>query len=701
MNYLTNSVFLCCLPYLSSADIKRCPMFHDQALEPAIVHSARKRGARAVVAEYRLQDVVDFLLERETLFEKVALQFPDEMLGDVVEVTRALEDLLIQDKRTAALKKLAGLQMGSGRTDDCTCGTSVPAQPASKRPPGSSLDNPNQPRGEVQLFSLCDNTFGSCCADELTAQHYGAQCIIHFGEACMSNSTSLPTFYIHNLFRFAGIPGPLEATLSPMVVVEAARRLVAVARAVEKQFCAQLLEGSKNEGLHIKLVVIGTHPSRPIVEAARRAAESSLSDDVCWCSFTEIGMAKMTRNAPSTSWTINGVRFPMLSAGSPERNDVQIFLFVGPSGSSHLLHLNGVLQYNQFHYSDAQQQLLDAFNEVAPSISVLHEATIADTEGVQEANTWLLEHSKSLENTPEKVAQEYAEQLMGGNFVDAVSSDPAVLKGQMDYQRRIRQRDYNIEMLRASGAIGILVVSLSIEGYYDVTMQLHKLIRLSQKRSYIIYVGHLNEFKLSNFVDTVDCFVAVACPNSRASHFPQKSDGYMKPVVSPAEVLIALSDDEEKYKVPAAFNTALEYILDPLQRAIHQKEAQAKLGQDNQEDWRESAQLVRAATSLTCAGDGSGALAKLYERSYVGLDPRVGATPVQQNIAQGKEGIARGYKTELYYDDPTAFSLFRVVVVFRVTVTTTAEVIIVLMPITAPSYVAGRIYFLCQRCHFC
>lgn len=72
-------------------------------------------------------------------------------------------------------------------------------------------------------------------------------------------------------------------------------------------------------------------------------------------------------------------------------------------------------------------------------------------------------------------------------------------------------------------------------------MLLHKFIRSCHKRSYIIYIGHLNEFKLANFVDTVDCFVAVACPNNRECYFPTKDDNYLKPVVSPFEVLAALA----------------------------------------------------------------------------------------------------------------------------------------------------------------
>lgn len=39
-------------------------------------------------------------------------------------------------------------------------------------------------------------TLGSCCVDEVAAEHVGADCIVHYGSACLSPSKRLPLLYI-------------------------------------------------------------------------------------------------------------------------------------------------------------------------------------------------------------------------------------------------------------------------------------------------------------------------------------------------------------------------------------------------------------------------------------------------------------------------------------------------------------------------
>lgn len=36
----------------------------------------------------------------------------------------------------------------------------------------------------------------SCCVDEITAEHVGADSLIHFGHACLSLNKRLPTLYV-------------------------------------------------------------------------------------------------------------------------------------------------------------------------------------------------------------------------------------------------------------------------------------------------------------------------------------------------------------------------------------------------------------------------------------------------------------------------------------------------------------------------
>ncbi|XP_077500803.1 diphthamide biosynthesis 2 isoform X2 [Amblyomma americanum] len=92
--------------------------------------------------KYEVQRCIAWICENG--YRKVALQFPDEMLADAVKVTLALE------------------------------------------------------RGgvEAQLFILGDTSYGSCCVDEVAAEHVAANAIIHFGHSCLSMPSRLPTLLV-------------------------------------------------------------------------------------------------------------------------------------------------------------------------------------------------------------------------------------------------------------------------------------------------------------------------------------------------------------------------------------------------------------------------------------------------------------------------------------------------------------------------
>ncbi|XP_072544167.1 2-(3-amino-3-carboxypropyl)histidine synthase subunit 2 [Salminus brasiliensis] len=90
---------------------------------------------------YQISDTCHFIQNKG--FKKVALQFPDELLVDSVAVSAAIEK-----------------------------GT------------------------EVKTYILGDTSYGSCCVDEVAAEHVGADCIVHYGRSCLSPSRRLPLMYV-------------------------------------------------------------------------------------------------------------------------------------------------------------------------------------------------------------------------------------------------------------------------------------------------------------------------------------------------------------------------------------------------------------------------------------------------------------------------------------------------------------------------
>lgn len=47
-----------------------------------------------------------------------------------------------------------------------------------------------------KVYILGDTTCGSCCVDEIAAQHIDADGIIHFGHACLNPTTRIPVFHV-------------------------------------------------------------------------------------------------------------------------------------------------------------------------------------------------------------------------------------------------------------------------------------------------------------------------------------------------------------------------------------------------------------------------------------------------------------------------------------------------------------------------
>ncbi|XP_028938868.1 2-(3-amino-3-carboxypropyl)histidine synthase subunit 2 [Ornithorhynchus anatinus] len=109
--------------------------------EAALKREAGAAGALTPSEEldeaYELERVSGFV--RDNRCERVALQFPDELLGDAGAVAAKLEDL------TGA-----------------------------------------------KMFILGDTPYGSCCVDAVGAEQAGAQALVHFGPACLSTPARPP-----------------------------------------------------------------------------------------------------------------------------------------------------------------------------------------------------------------------------------------------------------------------------------------------------------------------------------------------------------------------------------------------------------------------------------------------------------------------------------------------------------------------------
>lgn len=114
----------------------------------------------------------------------IALQFPDDMLKDAPGVYESLKATLINDSSTK--------------------GPSLPSVDVlGDALKSSSLDTSRDPSGGEQpawkITILADTSYGSCCVDEIAAEHVDAQVVVHYGRTCLSPTARLPAIYIFTL----------------------------------------------------------------------------------------------------------------------------------------------------------------------------------------------------------------------------------------------------------------------------------------------------------------------------------------------------------------------------------------------------------------------------------------------------------------------------------------------------------------------
>ena len=54
----------------------------------------------------------------------------------------------------------------------------------------------SEPSQPASLFILGDTSYGSCCVDEVAAQHLDADIVVHYGRACLTPTTHLATIWV-------------------------------------------------------------------------------------------------------------------------------------------------------------------------------------------------------------------------------------------------------------------------------------------------------------------------------------------------------------------------------------------------------------------------------------------------------------------------------------------------------------------------
>lgn len=231
-----------------------------------------------------------------------------------------------------------------------------------------------------------------------------------------------------------------------------------------------------------------------------------------------------------------------------------------------------------------------------------------------------------------------------------------------------------MHMARAAGTIGILVNTLSLANTKSMINGISKKIRDEGKKHYVFVVGKPNVAKLANF-DAIDMWCILGCDH-QGIILDQTSE-YFKPIVTPYELLLALSDEVSwTGKWVTDFNRILEDLgdEDETNDDKHQEKEENHLDEDDEpqfnpvtgqyvsnarplhriqhlqitleeEEQEESGALVKKLSSAVAVrGTYSTSAAHLQTREWTGLgsdwqdEDSEGAL-----VEEGRSGVARGY----------------------------------------------------------
>ncbi|KAF3482918.1 uncharacterized protein GIQ15_02242 [Arthroderma uncinatum] len=122
-------------------------------------------------------------------WQRIALQFPDDMLPDAPRVFQLLSRGL--NPQTAGNNSGTTKHTTNGHDGDDKGVEEVVDSINKELNLDEKADCP-----APKLYILADTSYGTCCVDEVAAEHVDADVVVHYGRSCLSPTARLPVVYI-------------------------------------------------------------------------------------------------------------------------------------------------------------------------------------------------------------------------------------------------------------------------------------------------------------------------------------------------------------------------------------------------------------------------------------------------------------------------------------------------------------------------
>ncbi|KAJ1900062.1 Diphthamide biosynthesis protein 2 [Kickxella alabastrina] len=335
-------------------------------------------------------------------YTQVALQFPDELLIDSTIVSQELQKLIPHTTR---------------------------------------------------VFILADTSFGSCCVDEVAAEHYSADLVVHYGKTCLSLTSRVPVLYVFGREQMdvLGCVAKTEDALEG--------RNILVVFDVPLAWCAGDVAARMRESGrfgHVALSsisVAGRLYKPPGIKRAKRCSDGS-GANACANASGESACCGNTCEKPAATSVDGSSNVSLETTG------------ITPGRSWDLATGKSLSDYTILYLG---------------------------SEGATLTNLMLTARAQCVFS--------YDAQTHSLREESATAN------------RHLSRRYFAVQRAKDADVIGIVVGTVAATRYIAVLQQLKQMVKRAHKKLYVFVVGKMSMVKLANFAE-IEAFVLVACPEN-------------------------------------------------------------------------------------------------------------------------------------------------------------------------------------------
>ncbi|KAJ1917662.1 Diphthamide biosynthesis protein 2 [Mycoemilia scoparia] len=518
-------------------------------------------------------------------YKRVALQFPDELLADSTAVSMTLAD------KTGA-----------------------------------------------KVFVLADTSYGSCCVDEVAAQHCDADFIVHYGHTCLSLTSRLPVLYI-----YCRLPIHLQNLVNEFKKQfdqdsDLERKYSLLYHVSYTYIMDEIINKLKEIGYRNVTKTNVRSSSRPYIPA------KSTKDDICSQNNAQ-GCCQTKDDNNNENNNENGGG---CCSSIPQKTDETLLKELPDEADDEFANAR-LISGRSFDGLDSDDDISD------------YTLIYIGAEGMTLTNIMLTNSTSE---------------------IYSYNPDTKIFRYESTkVNRHLSRRFLMVQKAKDAEIIGIVIGTLGVSQYMSILEDLKAMIKKARKKFYVFVVGKLNVPKLANFME-IEVFVIVACPENTLID----SKEFYQPVVTPYELKLALSTsigwdgtyitDFKKY-LSIDQNRKNEDGIDCSQEGEEEdkdiphyslvtgtlKSSKYHVNYDDSDEIETSGGdvAIRNNTTHMIKYMNSAGADYLLSRSYQGLghdvDKNISDDEKQSlnnedpgaDIVEGRSGIARGYENENSY----------------------------------------------------